>query len=334
MPAGGTLTTGKSLLARARGDAAMKRACLGYAAFFLLAAVLGGAVLVWLLPPSPPGNETPLIAKLVWAQVAGMGWSFFVTVAAGVLKDTGVRLRDRARLAAGFATTLPREGEKIVACGALVADGPLLTAPFSATPCAIYWYQVKHTSGGSHSTDVIDAWGYALTPSRVESSWGAVRLASYTELDFPPSVLSDPAAKARARAYLNGTALVPIGLGALGESIAAVGTLMADEDGSVRGDFGALPPKLEEARYSLCEKVVVDGARVCAFGHYAEDRRALLPDPSSRTLDPVMIVKGTAELVRRRLLVQAIANACFAAVLLGIAGAIVWAFFHYAPVYL
>jgi len=255
-------------------------------------------------------------------------------VAASVLKDTGARLRDRAKLGAQFVTTLPRDGEKVVACGTLVADGPLLTAPFSATPCAIYWYQVKHSSGGSHSTDVIDAWGYALTPSRVESPWGAVRLLSYTELDFRPSVLSDPDAKARAGAHLSKTALVALGLGALRESIGAVKTLMADEDGSVRGDFGSLPSDLNEETYRLFEKVVVDRDPICAFGIYAEEKRALLPDPTSRMFFPVKIVRGTAAQVRRRLLLQATGNACFAAVLLAIAATVVWVFFHLAPEFL
>jgi len=255
-------------------------------------------------------------------------------VAASVLKDTGARLRDRAKLGAQFVTTLPRDGERVVVCGPLVADGPMLTAPFSATPCAIYWYQVKHMSDSPNSIEVIDAWGYALTPSRVESPWGAVRLLSYTEFDFRPSVLSDPEAKARASAYLSRTPLVPLGLGALGESIGAVKTLMADEDGSVRGDFGSCPSKLEEAKYGLYEQVVVDRDPVCAFGNYAEDRRALLPDPSSRTFFPVKIVRGTAAQVRRRLLLQAIGNACFAAVLLAIAATVVWVFFRLAPKFL
>lgn len=312
----------------------MKRTCLGYAALFLLTGVIGGVLLVWLLPPLSAGHETPFLAKALWALAAGLGGSLFVTVAVSVLKDTGVRLRDLAKLGARFATTLPRDGERIVVCGPLVAEGPMLTAPFSATPCAIYWYQVKHSSGGSHSTDVIDVWGYALTPSRLESPWGAVRLLSYTELDFPPSTLSDPDAKARACAYLGRTPLVPQDLGALAESIGAVRTLMADEDGSVRGDFGSLPSDLNDATYRLYEKVIVDRDPVCGFGTYAADRRGLLPNPASRMFFPVRIARGTAAQVQRGLLLGAIGNACFAAVLLTVAAAVVWAFFHYAPEFL
>jgi hypothetical protein len=312
----------------------MKRACLGYASLFLLTSVIGSVLLVWLLPPSAPGHETPFLARALWALGAATGCSLFVTMAAGVLRDTGARLRDRAKLGAQFATALPHNGEKVVACGPLVAEGPVLTAPFSATPCAIYWYQVKHSSGGSRSTDVIDAWGYGLTPSRVESPWGAVRLLSYTELDFQPSAVSDSEARARAHAYLSRTPLVPMGLGALGESIGAVKTLMADEDGSVRGDFGSAPSHLEEATYRLYEKVVVDREPVCGFGIYAEDRRGLLPNPASRVFHPVRIARGTAAQVRRGLLLGAIGNASFAAVLVAIAAAGVWAFLHYAPEFL
>lgn len=83
----------------------MKRACLGHAAFFRLTGVIGVVLLVWLLPPSSPMHETPFVAKVVWALAAGLGGSFFVTVAAFVLKDTGARLRDRAQLGQAYAMT-------------------------------------------------------------------------------------------------------------------------------------------------------------------------------------------------------------------------------------
>jgi len=312
----------------------MKRTCLGYLLFFAAVGLVCGILLALLLPPFAPGHEAPFVAKLALALACGFVVSALLTLAASILKDTLQRMRDRARLADRLVTMLPADGERVVACGTLVAIGPLLTAPFTGTTCASYWYQVKHTSSGSRSSDVIDAWGYALTPSSIETAWGAVRLLSYTEFDFPTAPMTDGPPRLRAAEYFATTPLVPLGLDSLGTSIAAVKALMADDDGAVRGDFGGVPADFREGSYRLYEKVVFDRDPVCAFGTWAADRTGLLPDPTSAVFFPVHLQKGTPGEVRRSLLSGSVGNACAAAVLLALAALAVWAFFSHAEEYL
>lgn len=312
----------------------MKRTCLGYLLFFAAVGGVCGIALAFFLPPFAPGHEAPFVAKLALALACGFVVSALVTLAAAILKDTWQRVRDRAALADRLLTMLPTDGERVVACGTLVATGPLLTAPCTGTSCASYWYQVKHSSSGSRSSDVIDAWGYALTPSSIETAWGAVRLLSYTEFDFPTAPMTDAPSRLRAAEYFATTPLVPLGLDSLGGSIAAVKALMADDDGAVRGDFGGVGANFQEGPYRLYEKVVLDREPVCAFGIWAADRSGLLPDPTSAVFFPVHLQKGTPGEVRRTLLSGIIGNACAAAVLLALAALAVWAFFTHAEEFL
>lgn len=315
-------------------EAAMKRTCLGYLLFFAAVGGVCGILLALLLPPFAPGHEAPFVAKLALALACGFAVSALLTLAAYILKDTLQRLRDRARLADRLVTMLPADGERVVACGTLVATGPLVTAPFTGTTCVSYWYQVKHTAGGSHSGDVIDAWGYSLTPSSVETPWGSVRLLSYTEFDFPAAPMTDAPPRLRAAEYFAATPRVPLGLDSLGTSIAAVKALMADDDGAVRGDFGGVGANFQEGPYRLYEKVVLDREPVCAFGTWAADRNGLLPDPTSAVFFPVHLRKGTSSEVRRSLVPGIVGNACAAAVLLALAALAVWAFFSHAEEFL
>ena len=163
----------------------MKRSCLVYLGFFVGVAILASIALLLTIPPAPPGFSVPFVMKLGWAIGVGLAASGSLTLALFGLRDSLQRLSDRARLGMTRRTT-PRDGERTVAFGKVVADGPLLESPFTGTRCVCYSYEVRCTTRGRSSTDVLCAWGYALTPSYIEAPWGTVRLLSYTNIDESP----------------------------------------------------------------------------------------------------------------------------------------------------
>ncbi len=305
----------------------MKRSCLVYLGIFVGAGILAGIGLVLTIPPAPPGFSAPFVMKLGSALGVGFAASGLLTVALFGLRDTMQRLSDRACLGM-TRMTIPLDGERIVAFGTVAADGPLLESPFTGTRCACYSYEVRCTTRGRSSTDVLCAWGYALTPSHVETPWGSVRLLSYTNIDECPPQLVDPAVRRKAAAYFAATQLEPTGYGAPGLGIAAVKQLHSDQDGSIKGDFGPLPSDFLEGDYRLYEKIVVNREPITAIGTWDSKLGGVKAEPGAEILAPVVIRRGPVEKARRTLLRQAIISAIFAFVPFAIAAAIVWWFFR------
>lgn len=308
---------------------AMKRSCLVYLGIYVGAGIVGGIALVLTIPPAPPGFYTPFVMKLGSALGAGFAASGFLTVALFSLRDTVQRLRDRARLGLTSVTT-PLDGERTVAFGTVVADGPLLESPFTGTRCACYSYEVRCTTRGHSATDVLCAWGYALTPAHVEAPWGAVRLLSYTNIEESSPQLVDTAVRRKAAAYFAATRLEPTGYGTPGLGIAAVKQLHSDQDGNIKGDFGPLPSDFLEGDYRLYERVLVNGEPISATGTWDSRLGGVKAAAGAEILAPVVIRRGPAEKARRTLLTQAIIGAIFALVFLAIAAAIVWWFIRKA----
>ena len=303
----------------------MKRSCLVYLGFFLGVGILAGLVLVSTIPPPPPGFSAPFAMKLGYALGIGFAASGLLTFALFGMKDSLQRLSDRAHLGMKPMTTT-RDGERIVAFGTVVADGPLLKSPFTDTDCVCYSYEVRCTTRGSSRTDVLCAWGYALTPSHVETPYREVRLLSYTDIDEKPPQLTDPAVRQKAAAYFAATQLEPTGYGAPNLGIAAVKQLHADRDGNVKGDFGPLPSDFLEGDYRLYEKVIVNREQITAIGIWDSRLGGLIAEPGSEILAPVVIRRGPVDKARRTLLRQAVISAIFALVPAAIAAAIVWWF--------
>ena len=303
----------------------MKRSCLVYLGIFVGIGILAGSALVLTIPPAPPGFSAPFVMKLGSALGVGFAASGLLTLALFGLKDSMQRLSDRARLSMKHMTT-PRDGERIVAFGTVVADGPLLESPFTGTRCVCYAYEVRCTTRGRRSTDVLCAWGYALAPSHVETPQRAVRLLSYTDIDETPPQLVDPAVRRTAAAYFAATQLEPTGYGAPDLGIAAVKQFHSDRDGNIKGDFGPLPSDFLEGDYRLYEKVVVNREPITAIGIWDSRLGGVKAESGTEILAPVVIHRGPVEIARHTLLRQAIIGAIFTLVLLAIAAAIVWWF--------
>jgi hypothetical protein len=305
----------------------MKRSCLVYLGFFVGIAILASIALLLTIPPAPPGFSAPFVMKLGSAIGIGLAASGFLTLALFGLRDSMQRLSDRARLGM-TRRTIPRDGERIVAFGTVVADGPLLESPFTGTRCVCYSYEVRCTTRGRSSTDVLCAWGYALMPSHIEAPWGTVRLLSYTDIDEFPPQLVDSTVRRKAAAYFASTQLEPTGYGAPDLGIAAVKQLHSDQDGSIKGDFGPLPSDFLEGNYRLYEKIIVDREPITAIGTWDSRLGGVKAESGAQILAPVVIRRGPVEMARRTLLRQAIISAIFTLVPLAIAVAIVWWFFR------
>jgi hypothetical protein len=241
-----------------------------------------------------------------------------------------VALSERALVGRSLASERPEDGRKTAASGTLVAERNVARAPFSGTPCVTYHYQIQHTTSGSSSTTVTDCWGYALVPSHVETTAGKVRGLGYTDFDFAPTVLTDQESRDRAWSCFATTQFVTIGLGAISSAWKALNGVMADDDGSIKTDFGPPPKDLDDARYVLQEQVVCDRDRVCAVGIYSAARGGLVPVPGSREINPVRIMKGTAGAVRRKLFRRAAGQIALAVVLTAAGALIVVAFLRLA----
>lgn len=310
----------------------VKKTCLTYLGVLVLLSCAMTAVLFFNFPAPPPGRleETPFVVRLQASVAGGAASGLFLTMAIGALSGIVLKARERRLVAASVAGAPLTDGTKVAACGVLVADGPLLVAPFSGTRCVTYHYRITHNTGGKSSTTVTSCWGYALTPCHIETVGGSVRILGYTDFAFAPTRLSGPEMIARARAYFSATTFVTIGLGAIQSSYRALKEVLADDDGTIKTDFGPPPTDLEDPAYSFEEQLALDHEKVCAFGKYAAARGGLVPEPGSVEVFPVALRRGGADEVRRALLIGAFGHLAGALLLAAIAAAAVFGFFKLA----
>jgi hypothetical protein len=158
-----------------------------------------------------------------------------------------------------------------------------------------------------------------------------VHLLAYADFDFAPSTLKGPEMLERARRHFARAKWVTIGIGSIGDAWNQLQQVLADDDGTIRTDFGPAPSELEDPRYIFEEKLVRDREPVCAFGTYSELRRGLVPAPGAREIWPIRIVRGTGEQVQGRLLRSAVGQVLLTLVFSGIGVGIVLGFLHFAP---
>jgi hypothetical protein len=310
----------------------MKKTCLLYTAVFLAFAICLTAVLAALWPSRPGATppRPPLALRLGEASLGGLLAATFLTLAFASVETIGMKTADRARVARSLAGGRPEDGCKIAAVGTLVADGPALTAPFSGAPCVAYHYAIKYTSTGKGSTTITSCWGYALTPSHLETAAGVVRLLAYTDFEFRPTTMKGPEMLERARRHFATSRFVTIGLGAIGSAWKALGTVLADDDGAIRTDFGPPPEDLENPRLTFEEQAVADREPVCAFGTYSAGRGGLVPVQGTRDVYPVRVVKGTGPEVLRKLFWSVVGQCVLAVAFAGVAAGVVYGFLRFA----
>jgi hypothetical protein len=310
----------------------MKKTCLLYISVFLGFAVCLTAVLAALWPPRPDTTppRPPLGMRLGGASPGAFLAAAFLTLAFAAADSVRMRNADSALLARSLAGERPEDGREIAAAGTLVADGPALTAPFSGAACVAYHYAIKYTSTGKSSMTTTSCWGYALTPSHVETAAGFVRLLAYTDFDFPATRMRGPEMLERARRHFATSQFVTIGLGAIGSAWKALGAVLADDDGAIRTDFGPPPQDLENPRLTFEEQAVADREPVCAFGTYSAARGGLVPVPGTRDVYPARLARGSGVELRRKLLWSVVGQSLLALVFAGAAAGTAYGFLRLA----
>jgi hypothetical protein len=99
--------------------------------------------------------------------------------------------------------------------------------------------------------------------------------------------------------------------------------VLAADDGSIKADFGAAPTSLDD-QYRFVEHVALDREELCAFGRLPADRGGLVPDPHAGEGFPVLIWRGPASRVRRKILLGLVGHGALSLALTAVAGAILW----------
>jgi len=301
----------------------MKRSCLVLVGAFL---AITGVVLAaqrFYPPVRAPGVPPPRNG-----EIAGVISGLFLWIAVGSLSGVLLRLRQGKLLAASLAGVPPRDGAKVAACGVLVADGPLLAAPLSGTPCVTYDYQISHrTRSGSSSGPAIIWHGHGLTPSHVETAAGAVRILGCTGFSLGPTSLKGPEVVARATKFCAETTFAASHWTSIRASLQNRKELLADDDGAIKADFGAPATRRVDAEDMFEEHVARDQEEVCAFGRYSAERGGLVPDPSAVEGFPVILWTGDASRVRRKIALGAIGHLVGALATAAAGAGVLWAWY-------
>jgi hypothetical protein len=279
----------------------MKKTCLTFVLIYLWAA---GAVFVaaFLWDPTPPGaqdGQLPVVALRLSASLTiGAVTAIPLTLAITGLLGVATAMKERRMVAAALSGSPPADGARIAAVGTLRAAGSPLEAPLSRRECAIYHYEILfRTRKGS---DNIAYWGYGLTPCRIDSINGSIRLQACADLDFPPEEQGS-AGLPNAVRHLEATASTASDIDVLtGAGLREFQQLFDDDDGRIAADFRLVVPQASLEGASFQERVVRDGDEVCAFGSYSAASGAFVPSPGGAGIFPVRLLKGTpVEAVRR-----------------------------------
>jgi hypothetical protein len=318
----------------------VKRSCLAWAGVYLLIALGLG---VWfdasvrepVSDVSPPPAWMPSRAWLViGGTLAGALPGLF---AVSMVASAATRLKERVRLRRSGQGLRPRDGERGVVFGRIMREGPSLTAPVSGRECVLYRYQIAHTESRSStrrdgpsppSRTVVDAEGFALAPSVIQTATGLVKLRSFVKPEFKADRFTMSDVGARVDAYL--AAATFRGRGSLEDEHRALQAVLEDGDGAIRYDRGSgridpgVSPWLEE-------HVVLNGDEVCVFGRYSAAQGAIVPDPDGPALLPTRLRKGSLGFLSRRLELDGVGYGLGAAAWAALAAAWAFAFPIFGP---
>ena len=183
----------------------------------------------------------------------------------------------------------PRDGKLITVSGHIRATGPTLTAPISGRPAVLYTYEVSHWSSGSRDVRLIkDYSGLALTPSAIDSRYGAIGIFGFPMLSGFSSQLPESAMD-NVKQYIANTEFKDLTGFAFGGIFKEVSDRLTDDAGEMRHDLRLTTDDLPEDA-TLSEEVVAPGEQVTAIGRYSAEKGGLIPDANS----PMQIVRGDA----------------------------------------
>ncbi len=252
----------------------MKRGCLRNLV------VLAAATALWsyYLGPRISDGETGLVLTIGGGLLTSLTiWT--VWKIAAFRKDAGA-------IESGRTGKPPVDDGWYAAIGEInLLPGAGLAAPFSGRPAVAYEYDVtrwKATSASKGSQTQCRAYyGSALAPCEIQTTTGPIRLLGMPYLDVEATTADNSDARRRADAWASSTAFSETGLPhSLADLKADVDEMANSTDGagSFRRDYRSEPdPTLDG--WTLSEKVVSPGQRVCVLGQYSAARGGLEPPP-------------------------------------------------------
>jgi hypothetical protein len=238
--------------------------------------------------------------------------------AIGLLGNALHRWRERRAVMEGLSGSAPRDGRAIVVVGTLEPLAGVLEAPFDGSRCLLYRYEVGFDQGAGRRRSVgTIARGAAMAPCAVATPSGSCRVLAVPDLDADtPSAPREEQVR-RFQEYAARTTFTPRDRSA-DELLAQ----WADDDGHYRGDvrFGALEG--DTSMWIMKQQHVPVGARVCVFGRYSAERRAVVAPIGS----PMRMITGGPEAVAATLASQTRFRAVLGAIFGAASAALVWLF--------
>jgi len=308
----------------------LKRSCLPWVGVYFGLALLLGVWFSFRFPEAPPDVSPrlpPLSYRLALAFGAGLIGAIPGALALAGFDGVRTRLLERARLVKAAAATFPVDGAFQPFFGRIVASGPMLVAPLSGRECLLYHYEASHSSGGSRSSKVTDAEGYALTPSHLDTLAGRIHLLAYLEPEFTPERLDAEAALERLRRYLPTAQRFEPSLD-FGRNYREAKEYLLDSDGTIRFDHGRLDAT--ETAKSFDEQIVQHGDEVAVFGMYSAERQGIVPDPAGFISHQARLRKGSLSRLARGFVGQAVLSGVVGLLFAAAFGWWVYAFFQSA----
>lgn len=318
----------------------MKRSCLAWLGLYVLLALVATASFFLQFPPSPtvPPSLPDASFRLKAALGAGFLGAFPALFALSMLYTGWLRLRERARLARSSEGGAPADGEQGVFFGPIRRDGPSLTAPLSGRECLLYRYEVSHIETGSRrrpggqsmkvetTRTIVDAEGFALTPSTIQTASGPVKLLTLVTPEFKAERHTLGEVGERYTAYVATAALK--GTGSVDAHPSLLRSLQKDTDGAIRYDLGTgvLDPGVA---HSIREHVVQHGDNVVVFGKYSAAAGGIVHDPGS--VWDTRLRKGSLEALKRGLTLNAVGYVIGAGAWCAVAAVGAWVFFTFGP---
>jgi len=312
---------------------------LGCGAWILVWAVVAAGLTLFFNQRFPGADalasDTPRLRLVIGAGLLG---GLFVVFGLSTFASAWAMLREQGQLDRAWEGKLPADGAHGAFYGPIRRDGPPLAAPVTGRECLLYRYQVTHEEqglrmrrGGSTTSEtrtVVDAEGFALTPSTIATASGSLKLLTIVQPEFTPERFNLDEVREKLGAYLAGARLT--GTGSLDADLPAAERLLKDTGGAVRYDRGSA--RFDPGKsYTVTEHVVQTDDYVCAFGTYSAEKGGVVADAGSAEVIPARLRKGPIESVSRGLGLGAAWRVVGGVAWIAAAVAGAWAFLRYGP---
>jgi hypothetical protein len=297
----------------------MKKACvIGLLTWAALSAAYWYVLRDRLNPPAD--IWVSIVAGFLMAIVIG-------TIRTALASAADARRVRRAMEPGGFMGDQPKDGETLAVAGTIRPLGEALLAPFSRKRAVLYSYEIESIRAGARPESQMakDYSGFALTPSVIDSTRGAVKLLCFPQLEaVEKDVVLAPDATTNAREYIANTQWTSMEGFNPAQIYREVREMLTDDDGQIRKDW-RMGDLQDLEGTTLMEQVVAPGSQVFAIGKWSAEKRGLIPDSGV----PARLILGDARHVLTSLQRKVIGNLIGALVFGGVINAVLYAVVKY-----